>query len=335
MAGGLLASLNAASATLPGQGSVLTSGAGTVYAPSAPGQPDWTAKTQPTNDTKVATRGVEPDSTVKDETIPTVQTTAQPIAGQPTNTPTTEPDPDAFAVDTYRFGNPVGTDSETTNPLALSDDDYNPIQSSTSTISVTAADPSDGTQFISAYSRFFLQSALEAEQEKYQVVETFTGYYAFFFGKRPPIYRYTGLLISDQNYRWNNDFKFMYENYFRGTSVTELNAQVILNYDSRIITGFPLSLTMQQESSNPKGIPFSMDVLVVSHQPVNYSADVNGLIAQKRQELAEQIAAIASATTQANSASTLTSDNALNGITPPSGVSSPNAPSLGAVRQLA
>jgi hypothetical protein len=144
-----------------------------------------------------------------------------------------------------------------------------------------------GKEIVSSYSRFFLQNVAEADQEKYQVIETFAGFYAFFYGKRPAVYRYSGLLLSDVNFRWNNDFKFMYENYFRGTKAVERNAQVLIYHDSRLVTGFPLSFSAQQGADLTKGMPFSMDVLVVDHIPIKFSVDAAALLAREQSKLAD------------------------------------------------
>lgn len=138
---------------------------------------------------------------------------------------------------------------------------------------------------ISSYSRFFLQNVAEAEQEKYQVVETFTAFYAFFYGKRPPIYRYTGILMNDGNHKWTNDMKFFYENFFRGTRAAEAGAQVVLTYSSKIVTGFLVDMQIQELSDLNKGAPFSFSMLVVDHVPIKLSADINELIERKNGEL--------------------------------------------------
>lgn len=240
------------------------------------------------------------------ESEPMVLTRAVPTSAPQVNyRPYVNTNPDAFSVDTYRNGgsDPAlsklrasSIDAEIWNKETLSvngnEDDAKSHGSISLRIPQGTAGYKKGKTIINAYSRFFLQAVSESEQEKYQVVETFTGYYAFFFGKRPPIYRYSGLLISDENYRWNNDFKFVYENFFRGTAATELQAEVLINYDGRLVTGFPLSLTMQQEALNDKSIPFSMDLLVVSHQTLKYSKDLSTLLGSSLEKLAASKAAL-------------------------------------------
>ena len=250
--------------------------------------------TPPDSDTKTAIRQIPPASSSR---VPNKMTTAvaQPVSGQ-ANDPLYDSDPIVVSTDGYRNGDPSSDNNETYNSRTLASNDEDQISFMTLRMvdpSVPLYDPNalselqtdDPQNVVSAYSRFFLQAVSEVEQEKYQVVETFTGYYAFFYGKRPPIYRYAGTLLCDPNYRWNNDFKFFYENYFRGTRATELNAELIMYTDGRLVTGFPLSLSMSQEAMNDKGIPFSMDLLVVDHTPLNFSLDIADLIAQQQADL--------------------------------------------------
>lgn len=195
---------------------------------------------------------------------------------------------DALDRDAYRFGDPAITSPENlSNPRTLSERDFNDT-SDLGAISFTINDPTApgaGTLNISAYSRFFLTSVAEAEQEKFQVVETFTNYYAFFFGKRPPFYRYTGIFLNDQNHQWNNDFKFFYENFFRGTKATELSGSCSMQYDGRLVSGLFIGLSMQQVADVDKGVPFSLDMLVFDHTPLRFSADIKELITRRQQEV--------------------------------------------------
>lgn len=138
---------------------------------------------------------------------------------------------------------------------------------------------------LSNYSQFFLLSVSEGDQEKYQVVETFTAYYVFFFGRRPPVYRFSGMLLNDQQFNWMNDFRYTYNNLMRGTAAAEIGARVIISYDKRVVSCFPLSLNISQDAQTDKGVPFSMDVLVISHELVDYSTDLKTFMDQKQNEL--------------------------------------------------
>lgn len=143
----------------------------------------------------------------------------------------------------------------------------------------------DTQVLLSNYSQFFLQSVSEGDQEKYQVVETFTAYYAFFFGRRPPVYRISGMLLNDTQYNWMNDFRYAYNNLIRGTAAAEVGARVIISYDKRVISCFPLSLNINQDAASDKGVPFSMDLLVITHDFLDYSTDLKSFMDKKQNEL--------------------------------------------------
>lgn len=275
-----------------------------------------------TGDVKQSVQAINP--VTKTKTTPTLKTAkVQPVRGQVNDTPVEFPDLYELEADYYRNGSGSEADPETFLPRTLGAEQdqvcsmtlQQPVPSKT-----LGAQGSAGAKIIDAYTRFFLQSVVEAEQEKYQIVETFTGYYAFFYGKRPPIYRFTGVLLNDVTYRWANDFKYVYENFFRGTSAVEYAAEVIMNYDGRVVVGFPLSLTMQQDSINDKGIPFSMDLLVISHTPIRLSTDIDDLLRSKMADLAAlkgKIKATTASLLKGSSPSVLQSDQVTNQIRPP------------------
>jgi hypothetical protein len=200
---------------------------------------------------------------------PMVVNQVQP-SGTSVAAPPTAPEQDFAAYDTYR-SNGNGPSREIDEPEK-------------DTIASIAIRTPDGN-VVSGYSSFFLQSVSEAEQEKYQIVETFTAYYAFFFGKRPPIYRYSGMLLNDPKNNWMNSFRFMYDNYFRGTASAELGAQAVMTYDKRSVSGFLLGLQIQQDASLDKGVPFSFDLLVINHDIVGFSADFDKFIKDQQDRL--------------------------------------------------
>jgi hypothetical protein len=210
---------------------------------------------------------------------------------QLSNTPSADISVDV-AQDAYRFGN---SDSSGDDPLINSrvlgeaDDKIATISLSSDT---NLSEESAGGDVVTAYSRFFLQAVSESQVEKFQIVETFTAFYTFFYGKRPPVYSFRGTLLNDENHKWTNDLMFFYENFFRGTRSAELNTQAVISYDGRLVSGFILNLNIQQSAEMNKGATFSMDVLITDHQQVKFSADIDALINSARaslEELAVQI----------------------------------------------
>jgi len=178
----------------------------------------------------------------------------------------------------------------------------------------------DNSNLIEGYTNFFLQSVSEAEQEKYQVVETFTAYYAFFYGKRPPIYTYSGFLLNDSDNNWMNAFRFMYENYLRGTASAELGAETVISYDKRVVSGFLLNLSINQDAVQDKGVPFSFSVLVITHELVEYGEDFQSFLTSLQEQLASlkdrAAADIATLNKNPDSLQTILKNNVLQGKVP-------------------
>ena len=162
------------------------------------------------------------------------------------------------------------------------------------------ADADPHGDLVNFYSRFFLQSVQESQSEKVQIVETFTDYYAFFYGKRPPVYSFRGVLLNDENHKWTNDLMFFYENFFRGSQTVALGAQAYVFYSGRLISGFLLNLNIQEESVLYKGASFSFDVLVVTHTPLYFSADISSLITKARKFITDRATAISNQIAQIN-----------------------------------
>lgn len=230
------------------------------------------------------------------------------VQGQSATTPQAKNDEPPFPDDQYRAGIPeTVVDVDGINNVTLHKRQLDEQDDQIASISITkqvvaqvlqdsiANGDFSGTfegNVINSYSRFFLESVVEQQTEKYQVVETFTSFYVFFYGKRPSFYRYSGTLLNDPTHKWINDMMFFYENFFRGTRTAEIGAQAVMSYDGRVVTGFIVGMTMQQAAANDKGMPFSIDFLVVDHFPVNFSADISTLIQNKTAQLQAQAAAI-------------------------------------------
>lgn len=197
----------------------------------------------------------------------------------PATPPSVQSDKGAFGIDAYRDGGFEGPDDSMVQKYSVSD--YESDEEA-ATIWLVGNDDND---IISAYGRFILQAVNESEAEKYQVVETFTDFYAFFYGKRPSIYRYAGILLDDPNFRWVNEFRFMYDNFFRGTAATELDATCRIQYSGRAVGGMVLGLSLNQQALDPKVVNFTIDVLVLDYTNDVFSADIAQLLVTKQNEV--------------------------------------------------
>jgi hypothetical protein len=111
--------------------------------------------------------------------------------------------------------------------------------------------------FIPAYTKFILSGTQEAHQERAQIVETFSDFYVFFYGEKPPIYTYNGFLINAKNINWVADFMYYYDNHMRGTKCVESKTRLILTYGGRQVEGYILSFGMQTQAETENGVPIT------------------------------------------------------------------------------
>lgn len=120
--------------------------------------------------------------------------------------------------------------------------------------------------------QFVLQSAQEMDVERYQIVETFGEPVAFFFGRRPRVYNYSGFLFnsgsrfpgedpSTRSKLWRDNFKLAYELFLRGTKCVQFRARVYLNYDLVLREGFILNNQIQQ-GIEPNMVRFSFSMFI-------------------------------------------------------------------------
>lgn len=133
-------------------------------------------------------------------------------------------------------------------------------------------------ELISNYGRFILQSVSEATQEKYQIVETFTNYYVYFFGKRPMVYNFSGTLINSEYFKWANDMEYIYDKMLRGTKLAEINGTAILEYDGKMVKGYPVQLSMNKDAMNDQGVPFSFSMIITEVAQLPKSMEIEGMI---------------------------------------------------------
>lgn len=100
---------------------------------------------------------------------------------------------------------------------------------------------SGGTGFID----FLLTGAQETFQEKTQIVDTLTdNYVAFYSGREPPAFSYTGVLLNtyqDDQRVW---FWRLYQEILRGSRLATRNLILHLRYDSFIVSGYMETLQM-------------------------------------------------------------------------------------------
>jgi hypothetical protein len=117
--------------------------------------------------------------------------------------------------------------------------------------------------------KFFLENVIENREEKVQIVDTFGEWVAFFFGRRPEVYTYSGTLLNAKNHDWKNEFQLNYEYFLRGSQAVKYRATVFIQYDDVMVEGFLLNCSVQQNAASHNGVPFSFNLLVINRSPLN------------------------------------------------------------------
>ena len=113
---------------------------------------------------------------------------------------------------------------------------------------------------------FFLQEVTERNSEKSQISPlNGDGYAAYFSGKEPSVYSFSGILLNTRQDQWRSTFTYLYENLLRGSKITGLSRLVQVAYDDKVVTGSMMNLN-QVISTSPDetSTRFTFDLLVAS-----------------------------------------------------------------------
>jgi hypothetical protein len=115
------------------------------------------------------------------------------------------------------------------------------------------------------YADFILQQVTEERVEKQQIVETFGDTYVYFFGERPRVVTFSGLLVNTEDFNWRSQFWYNYERYLRGTKLVQVNARAYFAWDSIVVEGFPLQASAVEAADNPYAVQFQMSMLLSNY----------------------------------------------------------------------
>lgn len=117
--------------------------------------------------------------------------------------------------------------------------------------------------------KFFLENVQESRAEKVQVMDTFGEWIAFFFGRKPEVYAFSGTLLNARNHDWKNEFQENYDHFLRGTEAVRRRATMMIQYDDVVVEGYMLNCDIGISAASDKGTPFSFNLLVINRSPIN------------------------------------------------------------------
>ncbi|MCA8940418.1 MAG: hypothetical protein KDB07_11440 [Planctomycetes bacterium] len=115
------------------------------------------------------------------------------------------------------------------------------------------------------YSNFLMTGAQEARAEKYQIMETFGIPFIFFYGERPRIYQFNGVLLNSLDFQWRAEFWANYDDVLRGTRLVERNARVVLSWDDITIEGYILQAAAAEDAAQPYLVNFNFQFFVTNY----------------------------------------------------------------------
>ena len=120
----------------------------------------------------------------------------------------------------------------------------------------------EGGRPLARNSNFLLRAVQEQRTEKYQIVETFGLPYIFFFGERPRVYNFAGILLNTPDFPWRDEFWENYEKILRGTALVEHRARAVLSWEDIQLEGYFLSANARQNADNPNHVDFAFQLFV-------------------------------------------------------------------------
>ncbi len=121
----------------------------------------------------------------------------------------------------------------------------------------------DKRSYHRGYIDFLLQRAQEGFQEKYQVAEVQgDNYVTYFFGQKPPIFQYSGILLNTLQDDWRKAMTLMYLHLLRGTQLAQRKLVMAIAYDEMVVTGSMVNLSQVFTSDRQIAADFSFSILV-------------------------------------------------------------------------
>lgn len=119
---------------------------------------------------------------------------------------------------------------------------------------------------VNSYVGFFLQEVTERNAEKSQIVPmNGDGYAAFFSGREPRVYSFSGVVLNTQQDQWRSTLTNLYEEVFRGSKVSGMNRVVQIAYDDKVVSGSMMNMTQVIASAPDETFAkFAFDILVVA-----------------------------------------------------------------------
>lgn len=136
----------------------------------------------------------------------------------------------------------------------------------------TTRDATGGSDVGKGYVDFFIEQVQHTVRENYQVAPTLEGNYVVYsFDQQPTEWTYSGFLINTKQDDQAINFFRLYVHVIRLAQLAKRKLVVALRYDSYIVHGAIVDLTLTHSADVQMKVPFSFRLLVKKVLDVNYT----------------------------------------------------------------
>ena len=151
--------------------------------------------------------------------------------------------------------------------------DFKDKDAKNAVIMIMNTNTSESTLIEKVTDKFLLHNIQKEHTEKVQLMETFDENLPSitFFGKKTPVYAFTGTLFNNNTFspgqtelktQWAAGFELYWREHLRGSVLAKENKIAVMILDDELYEGYPITLSIQKNSSNDHTVNFSMSWII-------------------------------------------------------------------------
>ena len=113
-------------------------------------------------------------------------------------------------------------------------------------------------------SNFILTGVQETRSEKFQPLTTFGSTYGFFYGEQPRMMTFQGILLNTADFQWEVEWWENYEQYFRGTRLTDRGLRAYMSFDDTIVECYLITAATSKNAAKPYEVDLTFTAWVTN-----------------------------------------------------------------------
>lgn len=119
-----------------------------------------------------------------------------------------------------------------------------------------------------ATSNYIITGVQKREQTKFIKIQTSEGDYTSMNGSSPRVFRFTGELLSMNEFEYAKDWLWNWDRYLKGTVTSENNARFYMLYGGWIVEGHLVNYQMVEAAMSPFKNQFVFDAYITTYMPL-------------------------------------------------------------------